>query len=257
MRSFLVIILGFPFALFSQNKRIVFVESGISINQSFYPKETLSEYSYYWDGKGPISVIGYQKAKISRNTTFSFYSKIGIEVPITQKKHFSISCPFIFGYREQKQNFNAEIEQVYYGSVPYKYSLNEEYYSRIFSFIFGPKATMNFNKWGYFTSVNFNADLFVFERITTITNNDFGSFEHVYETGAYTENDFMFNLSLQNGIFYNINSKISIGLTGDIFFYNIDPDVIRYSKKDNHLFNFGYGTNSTIINTGIRLQYSF
>jgi len=75
-----------------------------------------------------------------------------------------------------------------------------------------------------------------------------------YSKTNFTSTDLFFNLSLQNGVIYKITPKIGIGLTEDIFFYNINS---YKDKKNNHLFNLGYGDNSTIINTGLRLQYCF
>lgn len=254
MRHFLLILFCIPIVLFSQNKRIVSAEGGTSINQSFYPHETLKKDLYGWCQGG---IIGYSNTTLNRSTTFSYYSKIGIETPITHKKHFSFSIPFILGYREQRENYSSEIEEVYYGSIIH-YSTKTKNYSRIFSFIFGPKATVNFKKWSFFTSVNINTDFFCYGKTITITNNDFGSFKNVSTNDfSYNSSDIMFNLSLQNGILYNVNQRISVGIACDAFFYNVNPDLIKYSKKDNHLFNFGYGTNSAIINTGVRLQYSF
>lgn len=253
MRSFLLILFCFPSVLLSQNKRTVFIEGGTSINQSFYPTESIKTDLYPFCATGSNGPIGYSNTLVKRSSTFSCYSKLGIETPIVQKKHFSFSIPFIFGYREQRENYSSEIEEIYY-STTNRYTTKTTGYSKIASLIFGPKVTMDFKKLSFFTSVNVNTDLFFFEKTTTQINKDYGSYKNV---SAGSLNDMMFNLSLENGILYNINSKISVGLTGDFFFYNLAPNTIKYHKKDNHLFNLGYGTNSTIINTGIRLQYSF
>ena len=252
MKRFLLIILLAPFTLLSQNKRIVFAEGGTSVNQSFYPKESFSGKVYGFCGNS--DEIGTYHKTISRETSSSFYSKIGIETPIVQKKHFSFSIPFALGYREQKENYIAKTDETYYSGSTSNFSIKTQSYSQIFSFIFGPKATLDFKKWSFFTSVNMNTQLCYFYRTQSVSNFDFGTYKNI---STDNNNDVTFNLSLQNGILYKINQKLSVGLCADVFFYNFDPNVIKYSKKDNHLFNLGYGTNSTIINTGIRFQYSF
>lgn len=256
MRFFLLVILAFPFVLISQNKLIVFVEAGNSINQSFYPTENVSGKLYYdcTTGGGDGSYGNYYTI-ISRTTEISYYSRIGIETSIIRKKHFSFSIPFALGYRKQKENYTSNIEEIYYYNDRfYRYSSKTQNNSEIFGLIFGPKATMGFKNWSFFTSINMNTNLFFNSKSTTTINRDFGSYRIV---SSGEDNGITFNVSLQNGLLFNVSSKLSIGLTGDIFFYNFDPNVIQYNKKDNHFFNLGYGTNSTIINTGIRLQYSF
>ncbi len=263
MRRFLLIILTLPFVLLSQNKTIVFVEGGTSTRQSFYPKENVNAklYNYFLcaTGAGPAEEIGYSDSKIKRSTTTSFYSKIGIEPQIVQKKHFSLSLPFIFGYREQKESILTETKYVYYSGVPdYYFSRQIYYYYRVINLCFGPKITMSFNRWSYFTSLYLNTDLFCYGKTISKYTDDFKSYYYSSEDpGDFGSEQVYLNLSLQNGVLYNLSEKIAIGLTNDVFFYNISPDNIRYNKKENHLFNFGYGTNSTIINSGIRLQYSF
>jgi hypothetical protein len=260
MKRFLLIIFCFPFVLFSQNKRIVFVEGGTSINQSFYPKETVSGKLYGWCASGDEGSIGNYHSLIQRKSTYSFYSKMGIGVNVVEKKHFSLSFPMILGYRELKESSVVQTEATYhYYIAPYKYTEKYENNYRMISLIFGPSAKMNFNKWSYFTSLNLNADLFCYGKMIYKKTDPFGEFTNETQGGveSVTSKDVLFNLSLQNGILYNLSEKLALGLTNELFFYNIDPYNIRYNKKDNHFFNLGYGTNSTIINTGIRLQYSF
>ena len=59
----------------------------------------------------------------TRYSTTSFYSKIGIERNITERKHFSVSFPFVLGYREQKENIYNEIEEIYTYRNPRKYAI--------------------------------------------------------------------------------------------------------------------------------------
>jgi hypothetical protein len=252
MKRFLLIILLAPCAMVSQNKRIVFAEGGTSVNQSFYPNENTSGNVYGFCGNG--YTIGTYNKTINRETTASFYSKVGIETPIVRKKHFSFSIPLALGYREQKENFISKTDESYFSGATSSFSIKTQSYSQILSLVFGPKAAIDFKKWSFFTSVNMNTQFCFYNRSQSFSNFDFGTYKNI---STDYDNDVMFNLSSQNGILYNLNEKLSIGLSADVFFYNFNPTIIKYNKKDNHLFNLGYGTNSAIINTGARVQYSF
>lgn len=234
------------------------MEGGTSINQSFYPNENVSGliYPYYFCGTGQkMEAIGYYNSEIFRKTTFSSYTRIGIERETNDRKHFNMSFPFIFSHKEQQENTETQVEEVLYNSGTKKHMIKTQTEARFASFIFGPKATCNFEPITFFTALYFNADINYYYKEVVSNNNV--EIRNPGIEGLTMNEDVLFNLSLHNGVLFNLNSKFALGLTADILFYNINPSAIKYSKKDNHLFNLGYGTNSTIINTGIRLQYSF
>jgi hypothetical protein len=240
-----------PFVLFSQYQRTFFIESGSSANISFNSPET---------SLGPLSTglpgyAGYYVLKQSRGNTYSFYSRLGIECPFATKKHFSLSFPFILGYREQKEIYTSEQDNFYWtGTVSRSISTTMNS-SKMMSLIFGPKLNFRFKKISWYTSVYVNSDLSFFYMTKT---GQYTSYErNINPGGSASNSDVTFNLSLQNGLVYHINPKIGIGLACDVFFYAVDPTVFHGHPANSHLFNMGYGKNSSIINNGLRLQYSF
>lgn len=260
MKRFLPIILILPLGLFSQYKRVVFVETGTSLNQSFKPKEIYSgeEYSYHrypWWNCRPVYYSTV--SDVHRISTYSFYAKIGIERNFIERKHFSMSFPFVLGYREKKENIQVEATQFPTNGPTEKFHLSHKLDSKMASLVFGPKIIMRFNRWACFTNLNFNMDIPLYIKYSYANSSEFGDYVSSYEWQDY--GDPIFTLGLQNGVMYNLSDKVAIGLTNDVFFYNIETAFYgnAHLKQYNHLFNLGYGTNSTIINTGIRLQYSF
>ncbi len=252
-------LLFFPVVIWSQEKCIVFVEAGTSINQPFQNtvKSSGFVFPYYgWCGNGATKTpIGTYNSTTIYNTTFSFYSKIGFEYSFVKKKYFSLSFPFMLGYRERNENYKTDREEFYYSNSNTSFvSQTTQNFSRNFSFVIGPKASFQIKKFSVFTAVYFNMDVSYYSK--QMINQ-----QKIYEKKPDIEGLSMweyvrFNLSIQNGIIYDLNAKWSLGLTLDMYLYNLD-DAVRDDTKNNHLFNYGYSAYSTIINTGIRLQYKF
>ena len=247
MRLFLLIILCFPFVLFSQNKRAVFVEGGTSILHPFHREDNL-----YVDWGS----TGNSYTKTNRISIFSVFLKLGIETPITRRKHFSFSVPLSIGYREQRISYSDEILQTYYYGHTEHYLIKTKYHTGYFGLIFGPKFNINLEKWSLFTAINFNSELFLFGRKNVSENSSYGTNDLYLSEGIVF--DVAFSPSLQTCVLKHIGSNFSVGLTSDFFLYHYNPQDSKYHHHSNdHLFNFGYGKYSSIINAGIRLQYSY
>lgn len=257
MRHFLLISILFPLGLLSQNKRTVFVEAGSSLNQSFNPKETRSgkEYAYNYSILTCIPIEYDTESKTHYKSAASFYFRIGLEKAFKMGERVSLSFPFVFGYNEKKENIETEAIQYPEYNSPEKFQITYKNEQKMGSMMFGPKITMKFNKWSWFENLNVNMDLPFYSKYSRKMNSDFGNFEYKDEGRDYL--DPVFTVVLKSGLLYQMNEKIGIGLTNDIFFYRIEENHFKGFKQNNHLFNLGYGDNSTLLNIGARLQYSF
>lgn len=259
MRSIATIFFLFPFVMFAQYKRTVFVEGGVSQNQSFNPDETVYSpiYIYGWCGTGlnDFSQAGTRVSKIHRETTFSPLVRIGIEVVSSKEKTFKMSCPMAFGYMESRQHYKTTVQENYNTGYQNNFTYETRQISKFVSIIIGPKANLEFRKVQFFTAANLNTDIRYFYRETVTDYKPTGWNPGI--AGLTMNNDVFFNVSIQNGLIYKLSSQFSAGLTFETVIYSIDPNTIRYDKANNHLFNLGYGDHSSAINTGIRFQYSF
>ena len=256
MRHFLLITILFPLGLLSQNKSIIFVEAGSSVNQSLSPKETYkgndNPYHYIMSCE-PIEY--YTEKNTHYKSAASFYIRVGVERKITLNERVSLSFPFGFGYSEKKENIETTAIQYPDYSAPQKSQIVFKSEQKMVDLLFGPKITMKFDKWSWFENINANMALPFYMKYSRKNTSDFGNYEYKDEGRNQVEPEF--TLGLKSGLIYQLNEKIGIGLTNDIFFYRIEEDYFKGHKQHNHLFNLGYGANSTLINTGLRLQYSF
>lgn len=264
MKKGFIAFLLFPVFLFSQKEKFLFFESGASTFVPFDNPYKSSGTVYGWAFEQPPPIIGYYNATTKFDLSPSFYCKAGVEFSIFKKRKFGLSIPLIIGFREQKFKYTTDFEQFYYGSSSIdKYQETTLIKEDCVSFIFGLKVTYDFNKFSLFTSVLFNSDLFYSYKYLSVEN---GYFDGRVQFGRL--NRFLFNISLQNGITYNINARLGIGFTCDVFLFNLNS-FDSHGKSYQHFFNsnyrdllYPYPINppsylSSIINTGIRLQYKF
>ena len=256
-------LLFFPVIAFSQYDKFFFIDIGTSIHQPFSGTQNSSGLLTGWCASPPSAALGSYKYTLQNLSTFSFYSKIGFDYRFIKKKNFAISFPYIFGYREQRITYCEKWEVFdYYTSSTEVHQMTSQQYYRMFSLAFGPKTNFQFKKWSFFTALYLNAEFILNGNYSEIGNDAYGrKFNYLHEFSlSNTVNDLYLNISLQNGLVYNINSKFGIGLTFDMFLYNINSAFYKYNPKDNHLFYFsGYSScpYSTIINAGIRFEFKF
>ena len=233
------------------------MEGGLSQNQSLQPRETLTGYAYsYGHGTWNCRPVDYYTiSKLYNQTVFSQYGRIGIERNLFEWNHFAISFPFVLSYREYGENTTADIEQ-HSGSNVYRYKITSNSQSQFAGLTFGPKFITTFRKWSFYTNINMNVEFMFYSIYSQTTESD--QQKTSWKDKNTLAEDPYFSINLQNGFVYHLSEKFGIVLLNEIYLYNVNPYYTqKEGRKYNHLFNMNYGTNSTIINTGLRLQYSF
>ncbi|MGZ3884172.1 MAG: hypothetical protein ACXVP0_06660 [Bacteroidia bacterium] len=250
-----------PFVLFPQGNRLATLDAGVS---SFVPfdKHTAGNPGWIYSTNNQYTFY----------TTSSAYLKAGAERTICSKKGVSFSIPFGFLYRTQKFRYREEglisLPPTEYGDVLYEVSGSQLAESTIHfaSLSFGPKLSVRYKSFTFFTSLNCNFEAAVSRTIVYATSYANSAIPGYTESNPFGRNLYT-NLSTQNGITYHVNEHIGIGLACDVFFLNMNvfnPD----GRNFQHAGNMSYAADphwlsnqphvvSAVFNTGIRLQYAF
>lgn len=233
-----------PCFLFAQN-RMLYVETGAASFAPFKNKETIIDNSQYY----------FSNMNYTYKIKPGFFAKIGFEIINNPNKNFWISVPMSVGYKEFNKQITAEgIAFGCFTSFDGKQITSASNKSMCISI--GPKFNVKCKNITTSASLNFNSDVFFLYTENSYYKPKVGSEVKTQYKGDGTVNDFMFSTSIQFSVMYQVSKFWNVGLTNDIYLYNFNP-LINGDKKNNKLFNIGYGNQSIYFCSGIRTSYKF